>query len=552
MSADAMPGQMPLPAAREIPGKLELADIQGNILTAYGRLGFPKARYLLLNIRDASAGRAAIEFIRPLVTTALRWPSTRSQIPTGAVVVERPKVTLNLAFTFRGLLALGVPTRTLRGMPDDFIDGMAARAAILGDDVPGNDRAAWDPVWQVADEAHRPHVLVMLNAQMQPDGTAVPELDAVTQRVVDYCRQSNGKIVLLSGHRGASADWQELSALLEPAGGGTVQPTPREHFGFMDAISDPVFQGQFPDHAAESRATGNGKSDGHGRWLPLATGEFLLGWADEAQEVPGAAMPLDFSRNGTFIAYRKLHQEVAAFDDWIERTARDLMQVWRIDDLEQARETLKAKMAGRWSDGVPVMAAPDFTAWKTFNQFYPANGTPEQQRQRAERLINISYRDDPQGLRCPITAHTRRSNTRDMLDPLGSNPDLAMRQGSALNNRRRILRRGLPYGAKDASDGEHGIVMLVVCASLARQFEFVQQQWINYGLDFGAGNDTCPLVGNHGKDAKFVIPADPASQNPPFIATDLPQLVSVRGGDYFFIPSMTALRMIGMGVVDPT
>jgi hypothetical protein len=88
----------------------------------------------------------------------------------------------------------------------------------------------------------------------------------------------------------------------------------------------------------------------------------------------------------------------------------------------------------------------------------------------------------------------------------------------------------------------------------------VQQQWINYGLDFGAGSDTCPIVGNHsdgtggehGPKAKFVIPPDPASGHPPFIADAIPQFVETRGGEYFFVPSMTALRMIGMGVVDPT
>jgi hypothetical protein len=94
--------------------------------------------------------------------------------------------------------------------------------------------------------------------------------------------------------------------------------------------------------------------------------------------------------------------------------------------------------------------------------------------------------------------------------------------------------------------------MLAVCASLQRQFEFVQQQWINYGLDANSGNDTCPIVGNHGEDEKFVIPADPKGELPTFIATGLAQFVQTRGGDYFFIPSMTALRMIGMGVVDPT
>ena len=531
--------------------KLELADIQGGVLTAYGRLGFPKARYLLLHVRDAVAGRAAIEFIRHRVTTALRWPSERKPIPTGDVAVPRPKVTINLAFTFTGLLVLGVPTRTLRGLPDDFIDGMAARAAILGDDVPGNDHSAWDPVWLGGDE-DRPHVLVLLNAQMRPDGTPVPELDRATREIVDYCARTDGGIRLLPGHRGPSAEWQELSALLGVAADGTRQPLPREHFGFVDAISDPVFEGQYPDRAADHLAAGNGKVDGRGNWSPLATGEFLLGWSDEAQEMPGAAMPIAFSRNGTFLAYRKLHQDVTAFRGWIDRTAASFGGVWSIADPAIAQATLMAKIAGRWPDGVPLIAAPDHAAWIDFNRRHPEDGTADQQRDRAQRLIEFVYREDRAGTRCPVTAHVRRVNTRDTLDPTGTDPKPKARSGSALNNRRRILRRGLPYGEAGAADGEHGTVMLAMCANLSRQFEFVQQQWINYGLDFGAGNDTCPIVGNHGPDAKFVIPADPGSGLAPFIATGMPQFVSVRGGDYFFLPSMTALRMIGMGVIDPT
>ena len=103
----------------------------------------------------------------------------------------------------------------------------------------------------------------------------------------------------------------------------------------------------------------------------------------------------------------------------------------------------------------------------------------------------------------------------------------------------------------NGADGEHGIVLLAHCASLFRQFEFVQQQWMNYGLDFNAGNDSCPIVGNHPPGARFVIAA-PDDTKPPFVASGLPQFVSTRGGDYFFAPSMTALRMIGTGVVDPT
>lgn len=517
---------------------LELAAIQGNILTGYGRLGFPKARYLLFHVGEAAAGRDFVEALRPRITTALRWPSTREDVPVGDNPVTRPLVATNIAFTFRGLRALDVPTRTLRGMPDDFIDGMLNRAAVLGDDVLDNTPDNWDPLWK----PDRPsvHILVTLNAQAGQDGQPVPELAQATDAIIKLSAAKPGGVTLLEGHRGPSPQWQELSALMQGN-----QPTPFEHFGFMDAIGDPIFSGQYPNGEEKDRAVGQGAVDGKGNWRPLATGEFLLGWPDEAQEIAGAAMPLDFSRNGSFFSYRKLHQHVEAFRTWVDDTAKLLAASWGIATLDDARETLMAKMAGRWRDGVPLVVAPDIASWHEFNTRFT------DPIKRARALVEFRYQDDPQGIRCPVTAHMRRSNTRDMLDPRASAVP-AERMGSVLNNRRRVLRRGLPYGAADAADGEHGIVMLCHCASLSRQFEFVQQQWLNYGLDFNAGNDTCPLVGNHGPGARFVIAADPASGRAPFVAGGLPQFVSTRGGDYFFAPSMTALRMIGTGVVDPT
>jgi Dyp-type peroxidase family len=533
------------PARATCPVDIEYADVQGNVLTAYGRLGFPYARFGLLSVSNQAAGRAFVEALRPRVTTAVRWPSEAKPIPPGRVEIVRPAVTLNLAFTFLGLRALGVPTRTLRGMPDEYIDGMAARSAILGDDTPENRMAGWDKVW-----TRDVHILVMLNAQMREDGSPVPELDAACEEIAALCRKSEGGVSLLSGHAGADPYWQHLGALKDQSG----KPCPKEHFGYTDGISDPVFDGQYPQREELKRAPGSGASDGEGRWRPLATGEFLLGWPDEAQEVPGAAMPLDFSRNGTFFAYRKLHQDIAAFRDWIDQTAGELQRIWQLASFEEARETLLAKIAGRWSDGVPLAAAPTFQAWKAFNEEFPprADRRVRDDGGRAAKLVDFLYREDPEGLKCPVTAHIRRTNTRDQLDPRASAKEAKGRMGSALNNRRRILRRGLPYGHADDPNGEHGIIMLAVCASLQRQFEFVQQQWVNYGLDANSGNDTDPLIGNHGVDSKFVIAADPGSGNPPFFATRLRQFVQTRGGDYFFVPSMTALRMIGTGVVDPT
>jgi Dyp-type peroxidase family len=534
---------------RPYPVDVEYADIQGGILTAYGKQGFPWGRFGLICVRDAAAGRAFIENLRHDVTTAVRWPSSKQAIPEGRLMIERPAVTLNLAFTYCGLKALGVPTRTLRGLPDEFMDSMAGRANILGDDAPNNPMSEWDEVWNPKKRGADVHILVMLNGTITLDGKPPPELRAMQDRIASYC--DGTKVELLAGHRGPDPHWQELEAIKDEKG----VPCPKEHFGFTDGISDPVFEGQYPKQYEKDRAVGSGATDGEGNWRPLAAGEFLLGWPDEAQEIPGAAMPLDFSRNGTFMAYRKLNQEVAGFKAWVDEAAAQLQQVWNLPSFEVAHATLMAKMAGRWEDGVPLDVAPDWDAWKKFN----AECEPDEEGHvvrddsaRARALVDFGYRTDADGFRCPMGAHIRRCNTRDMLDPRGDSPDPKSRMGSALNNRRRILRRGLPYGKENDAEGECGIIMLVVCASLQRQFEFVQQQWLNYGLDANSGNDTCPLLGNHDDESKFVIPADPRTGNPPFIATRLKQFVTTRGGDYFFIPSMTALRMLGMGVIDPT
>ncbi len=548
---------------------LDLADIQGNILTAYGKLGFPKGRFITLHIDEPAAGRAFVIALLPKITTALRWRSVRARIGTGAHEVERPPVTVNIAFSWLGLLALGAPTRTLRGMPDEFIDGMAARAAMLGDDdLETGAPPRWDEVWPTnagrGGDEKSVHILISLNAQVNPDGGAVADLDTVTNEIEALCKNvicKNGKGVrVLPGHNRPGqtpARYQELSAMMRRGADGTVSPLPTEHFGFTDAIGDPVFEGQYPNAAQLRPEVGHGAFDGAGVWRPLATGEFLLGYPDEAQEIAGAAMPLSFSRNGTFMAYRKLHQNVATFRAFMAGAAAQYGAVTGIESREDAVALLMAKFAGRWSDGVPLSRAPTIAAWKQFNKDFPQvspTADPERYYKRDQALSLFTFGDDGDGVKCPVGSHLRRVNTRDSMGPTAS-------AGSVLTNRRRILRRGLPYG--DSTDGvadsdEHGIVMLAVCASLFRQFEFVQQQWINYGLDARAGNDACPLVGNHsaggvsGPPAKFVVPSDPNSGRPPFIVERLPQFVETRGGEYFFVPSMTALRMLGMGVIDPT
>jgi deferrochelatase/peroxidase EfeB len=126
----------------------------------------------------------------------------------------------------------------------------------------------------------------------------------------------------------------------------------------------------------------------------------------------------------------------------------------------------------------------------------------------------------------------------------------------ALVDRRRIVRRGLPYGRvvdRTRDDGDHGVIFMVIGVSISRQFEFVQQQWGNYGNDFKLANDRDPIIGNQPPTGgRMVIEADPAGTAPPLFCTGIPRFVETRGGDYFFVPSITALTAIARGAVDPT
>jgi Dyp-type peroxidase family len=540
---------------------LDLADIQGNIVRPYGRFGFPVTRHMFFNIGNAAAGRAFLEAVRHQVTTAERWGGVDAGKNPNAPA--KPPVAINIGFSWRGLLALKLPTRTLSGMPEEFIDGMSERWSILGDIGPSAPKR-WDEVWRrSAGGVREVHVWISLSAQLGPDGMPVPALEEKTAWLGDVAQRSGG-VTLLSGHRGSSADWQDSSAIMETSPDGTVVPTAMENFRFTDGISDPAFAGQYEAGAEADAAIGGGKlTPGGAGWAPLATGEFILGHASEAQELPPATAPYGFMRNGTFMVYRKLHQNLAAFQTYIGQQAALLRAIDPSVGEDGAESTVKAKMVGRWPSGIPLAVAPNYQAAKEIElqwadipalRLKPDRTAADKARIAAyERMLtNFRYRDDSEGVRCPVGAHIRRSNPRDALEPSFGTPGATPE--SALTNRRRIMRRGLPYGDPNAIDdaSEHGVIFIAICSSLFRQFEFVQQQWIQYGSSFNSGNDTDPLVGLRRPGAKFVIPADPAGDTPPFICANLPSFVETRGGEYFFTPSLTALRQIADGSVDPT
>ncbi len=534
---------------------LDLHDIQGNIVKAYNRLNYSRARYVLFEITNGEHGRDFIRKLVPKVTMAAPW-SRDDAVRADNV---KPEVTLNVAITFAGLERLGLPQASLLTFPQEFVSGMHARREILGDDL-GSDPKKWDPAWK---NPQRVHILATLNGPAEDK--LIPEdkdpLKLAFEDLLSTAGKAGSGVQCLSGHlgpRGSKLDYQPAAALYVDG-----KRVPKEHFGYTDGISNPYFKGSDTHPAA---VVGGGKvthepPDTMAGWAPLETGEFLLGYKDEAFEYPEAPMPPLLARNGTYLVFRKLHENVGSFNRYIDETG---------PRFEGGKEALAAKFVGRWRNGAPLASYPtEGEANEVMLEYKRAEENVKAAKGKSPAaiaefskakatLVAFDYDRDLTGSGCPVGAHTRRMNPRGGLE-FGRTDAFATR--GALTNRRRILRRGLPYGKVEdptRDDGDHGIVIMILGASIRRQFEFVQQQWMNYGNDFKLGNDKDPILGNHGDGSKekpfgrMVIEAEPDSSKPPFLCSGLPRFVETRGGEYFFLPSLTALRMIGDGIVDPT
>jgi Dyp-type peroxidase family len=440
---------------------LDLDRIQGFVVRGY-RL--PLARYIFLRIDDPAAAGAWLAEIAGDVLTAAPWS-------------EKPASGLNIAISYAGLAALALPSQTLASFPEEFREGMAARASLLGDEdssAPAN----WEPPFGTSEV----HVLVMIAAAHQE------ALNAHDQRIRTSIERRGG-----------------LTVVYEDLGG--FMPDYREHFGYADGFAQPEIDG-----AGLPSEPGGGAPLSGGHWRPLHAGEFILGYTDEENVLPHAPTPDQLATNGSFLVYRKLHQDVAGFRAQLARAA----QLY-----PGGEELLAAKIVGRWRDGTPVDLSADHPD--------PAIVADD------HRNNAFSYATDGDGLRCPVCAHVRRANPRDSLPFEGK-----------LVNRHRLIRRGIPYGdplAEGAGDDgqDRGVIFMCLQASIARQFEFIQGQWLNGGNAFTLGEDQDVLVGAQDADGphKMTVPG-----NPPFFVGPLQRVVTVKGGEYFFVPGINGLEFL--------
>ena len=414
----------------------------------------------------------------------------------------RPEQAIQLAVAAGGLRALGLSEEVMGTFLQEFRDGMGdpERARALGD-VYDSAPDHWD--FGGREPAKQIHLALMLYAQDR----------AALERLAGLHRQrfaSAGLVVV----------WEQ-DTWLDAEG--------REPFGFIDGISQPRVEGLAPPAAQE--AVGDPL---------LKAGEFILGYENAYDVLPfsphlperldpsGLLQPVDglpgfkdLGRNGTYLVIRKLEQDVAAFKDFLCAKAVD--PTTGQPDPTRA-DWLAAKLMGRWpKSGAPVTGAPD--------QDDSALG------QDSHKTNAFDYSADQDGFGCPIGAHIRRANPRRPLAAL-----------------HRIIRRGRAYTEQRATgpggnqEPAQGFMFLAMNANIARQFEFIQQTWLNNPGFGGLQESRDPIAGANyqpcGKEPasafSAVVPAKPFRIH----LTDVPRLARTRGGDYFFLPGRNALRFL--------
>jgi Dyp-type peroxidase family len=308
------------------------------------------------------------------------------------------------------------------------------------------------------------------------------------------------------------ASLEKASAVLASLPGITLlvredfaqSPGARTPFGYKDGISFPNIIGNVVSPIVDNEE-------------PIAAGEFIFGYPGEAVRMLAMPQPALLGRNGTFVSFRKLHSKVAAFRRFLSANATSAMSA----------QLLAAKMVGRWPSGAPLMLAPEQDA--------PELGSDLQQ------MNNFTYAQDPKGLRCPIGAHIRRMNPRDTALEVMTNVKI-----------HRIIRHGTSYGPPlpenvlEDDGKERGIFFIFLSAKAPETFEFLKKEWINAGNFLGLGPEEDPIAGAQTGTGIFTIPMKPIRRR----LQGLERFTVTRGGEYGFVPSLSALRWLASSPAD--
>lgn len=493
---------------------LELSEIQGLIVSGYGER--PCAKFVLFQIDDVARARLWLSRLLERVQYGEFMASGKGEPP------YLQDVCINVAFTHAGFARLGLPADTRLGFSGSFRGGMSAkhRTRQLGDDG-----ASAPETWLWGGPAGKEvHGLLLVYAGSDDGDPA--EDERCTTEIAREVHGDHGVSIV------ATRDTLPMQ-----------RDQRAEHFGFADGISNPTLEGLRRPHHRDVIADGEVVLG-----YPNAYGKYGLSPLVSADDPRATLLPVsrlkparrDFGKNGSYLVFRELSQDVSAFWNFVERAANTLPEapspLW-----------VAARMVGRWPNGLPVTYHPEVDDPHQFS---------------AENAFGYHDKADYFGTACPIGSHIRRTNPRETLLPLPHDPpptlDLSHPEQakirSRVTDRHRLMRRGRSYGPRRSDafdfgalkqpDGvQRGLHFLCVVANIRRQFEFVQGTWVVNPNFAGLSRDPDPLIAarrTYPFDASsFVVPGCPAR-----FVDDIPRFVETRGGGYFFLPSRSGLRYL--------
>jgi Dyp-type peroxidase family len=483
----------------ELPADTE---IQGNIRTGYDKMS--DGCVVLVKFKDA---KTLLAYLTPRVTTEA-----------GAA---DDAVKCNVSFAYNGLTALGLSQAELDSLPNEFREGMEARAGLLGD-VGSNHPEQWSLPsrnWPEPTAAGARAALASVDAVVvfQTRRTDV-DTEATLQLLrveIDQLAKQGAQILHVQALQRHDSRWQN----------GFY----REHFGYADGISQPKPVAELK--LSDLSATTN---------LPyentVSAGEVFVGLANDHGDVPPAATQGDLLKNGTFLVMRKLAQNVDAFNAFVESASSG-----------KDKDVVKGLLLGRKPDGTPLVSAAPGPDRNTFD--YEAE---------ADKAGNGG---------CPFQAHVRLANPRF--------PTTATVHGKPKRTPR-IVRRGFSYGPPRTNDqlaaeaqAERGIVFMAYVANIAEQYEVIQR-WLNGGNSTGLhSSQNDPITGPGGPPTPPPAPSSLSESPPPgsapfrFTENDggsaqekkLPAIptpfVKLEWGLYLFTPSLRGLQRLSQAAEKP-
>lgn len=427
-----------------------------------------------------------------------------------------PAPGLNVAFSAAGLAKLGVTG--ISGTPglEEFEAGMAARQAVLNDPDPTR--------WRSVGPQHPADGVFVLT------GASRAEIDDT-----------------IALHL-APPDEHGWSVVREEA--GSVRPDPvhgHEHFGYADGVSQPGVRGTTPDGDIVTPSVDRDDRPHQGSLGQdlLWPGEFVFGYPGQDPQLsdpdpdftkpgPVVAAPVPFMDNGAFMVFRRLAQKVPEFDASVRNLARSTS-----GPDAASPELLGAQMVGRWKSGAPLELSP------VKDDLSLAEGTP--------RENDFEFGDDREGVRCPWAAHVRKTYPRDDVRHDTTPTELEVAHAEAFTQTHRMMRRGITFGPElshaEALSGhttqQRGLLFKCYVTSIAEQFEFVQQAWIDAPDFVQPGSGIDPIIGQPSTGTHAFLGAAPFSEDP----TNKPALsvahfVTMQGGEYFFAPSLEAIQSL--------